>query len=105
MKYPCLVNKKLCKTDAHVVIEQEGVSKYGEPLESVEIDVKCNYQDTTKNVLTAEKKLVQLSGIALFPGDIAPNIPTLSGGSVTVNGVERRIFQGTKTRNPDSTVN
>lgn len=105
MKYPCLVDKRFCKTDIHIEITPEGVNKYGEPFESTVIDTKCNYQDTAKTVLTAEKVLVQLSGIALFPGDIAPDLPTLSGGTVTVYGVERIIFRGTKARNPDSTVN
>ena len=58
-----------------------------------------------KTVLTAEKKLVQLSGVALFPGDIAPDLPNLSGGTIEVNGEKRRIFQGRKARNPDGTVN
>lgn len=105
LKYPCLVDKRYCKTDIQVVIESEGINKYGEPLESVKLDLKCNYQDTAKTVLTAEKKLIQLSGIALFPGDIAPDLPTLSGGTTIINEVERTIFQGTKARNPDGTVN
>ena len=41
----------------------------------------------------------------MFPGDIAPGIPTLSGGTITVFGQERRILQGSKNRNPDGTVN
>ena len=105
MKYPCLVDKRFCKTPIHVVIEQEGVDKYGDPLESVIIDTFCNYQDKAKTVLTAEKKLIQLSGCALIPGDVAPSLPTISGGSITVNGVKRRIYEGTKARNPDNTVN
>lgn len=105
MKYPCLVDKRFCKTDIHVVITPEGVNKYGEPFDTTVIDKKCNYQDSAKTVLTAEKVLVQLTGIALFPGDIAPDLPTLSGGTATVYGVERTIFQGTKARNPDGTVN
>lgn len=87
------------------MVEQEGVDKYGDPLESVTWEGKCNYQDKGKTVLTAEKKLIQLSGCALIPGDIAPNLPTISGGSITVNGVKRKIYEGTKARNPDGTVN
>lgn len=86
-------------------ITPEGTNKYGEPYESTVIDKKCNYQDTAKTVLTAEKVLVQLAGIALFPGDIAPDLPTLSGGTATVYGVKRTIFQGKKARNPDGSVN
>lgn len=105
MRYPCLIDKRFCKTDIHVEITPEGVNKYGEPHESIIVDTKCNYQDTAKTVLTAEKVLVQLTGIALFPGDIAPDLPTLSGGTATIHEVKRTIYQGTKARNPDGTVN
>lgn len=105
MKYPSLVPNSVCKTDVHVTIYQEGISEDGEPLKAFEADLLCNYQDSAKTVLTAEKKLVQLSGTAYFHGDIAPEIPELSGGTVTVYGVERRIFRGEKGRNPDGTVN
>lgn len=105
MKYPCLVPKRLCKTDIHVRIEQEGLNEDGGPLLAFETDLKCNYQDTAKTVLTAEGKQVQLSGVAMMPGDIAPELPVLSGGTVTVFGSERAIFQGVKARNPDGNVN
>jgi hypothetical protein len=105
MKYPCLVDKRFCKTPIHVEVIPEGVDKYGDPYPAIEFDGPCNYQDTGKTVLTVEKVLVQLTGIVLFPGDIAPDLPTLSGGTATVYGVERTIFQGTKARNPDGTVN
>ena len=66
---------------------------------------KRQFQDRAKTILTAEKKLVQITGSALFPGDIAPDMPTLSGGTLTAFGEERRIEQGCKNRNPDGTVN
>lgn len=105
MRYPCLVKKRDCKTEVSIILEGEGVNKYGEPLDMLEITCKCNYQDTAKTILTAEKRLIQLSGIALFPGDIAPSFPTLSGGTLEVNGEKRTIYQGRKARNPDGTVN
>mgnify|MGYP003170632636 CR=1 FL=1 len=92
MKYPCLVPKRLCKTPVHVHLESEELSNLGEPLYMYDDDLMCNFQDRAKTILTAEKKLVQITGTALFPGDIAPD-------------VERRIEQGCKNRNPDGTVN
>ena len=68
-------------------------------------DLMCNFQDRAKTILTAEKKPVQITGTALFSGDIAPDMPSLSGGTLTVFGQERRIEQGCKNRNPDGTVN
>lgn len=105
MKYPCLVPKRLCKVPVHVHLESEELSNEGEPKYSMDADLLCNFQDKAKTVLTAEKKLIQITGVALFPGDIAPDMPSLSGGTLTAFGEERRIEQGCKNRNPDGTVN
>ena len=105
MKYPCLVPKKLCKTSIRLEIEKEGLNEYGEPLTAIVFEGKCNYQDGGKAIFTADKKLVQLSGVALFPGDICPEFPMISGGVATVQGVTRRIFSGRKARNIDGSVN
>lgn len=105
MNYPCLVMKQFCKTEVTVTMDREGLTKYGEPLNPVVWSGKCNYQDKGKTVLTAEKKLIQLSGCALIPGDIAPELPAITGGTITVFGEERQIYEGNKARNPDGTVN
>ena len=105
MKYPCLVPRKFCNTSIKVTIFQEGISEDGEPLKALDIDVKCNYQDKARTVLTADKRLVRIEGTALIPGDIAPDMPSISEGEVTVLGVKRKIFKGEKARNPDGTVN
>lgn len=105
MKYPCLIPKRLCQTDIVCKFNQEGLNKYGEPLEPITYSGKCNYQDKAKTVLTEEKKMVQITGTALFPGDICPGLAVISGGSAELFGVKRRIEQGTKARNPDGSVN
>lgn len=105
MKYPCLVPKRLCKTDIHVHLKSEDTDDYGQPEKTLDLDLKCNFQDQARTILTAEKKLVEITGTAMFPGDIAPDWATLSGGTVSVFGEERRIERGMKARNPDGTVN
>lgn len=57
------------------------------------------------DVDTAEKKLIEITGSALFPGDICPELPAISGGSAVIFGAQRRILEGRKARNPDGTVN
>lgn len=105
MKYPCLVPARLCRQTVNVTITEEGISEEGAPIEHLLGELRCNYQDSAKTVLTAEKKLVQLSAVALFPGDICPELSVISGGVVVVDGTGREIFQGIKARNPDGTVN
>lgn len=105
MKYPCLVPRRLCKTGINLSFDREGLNEYGEPLPTVEYCGKCNYQDKAKTILTAEKKLVQITGSALFPGDICPSLPAISGGTAYIFNAKRRILQGRKARNPDGTVN
>lgn len=105
MRYPCLVPKRLCKTDIVLFLDREGLSEYGEPLPAVEYSGKCNYQDKAKTVLTAEKKVVQITGSALFPGDICPELSVITGGDAKIFGVKRRVLEGRKNRNPDGNVN
>lgn len=105
MRYPCLIEKRVCKTPILVQIEQEGYGNFGEPLEEITFEGTCNYQDKAKTVLNAEKKIVEVTGSAYLPGDICPELPVISGGTATVFEMERRIAVGTKARNPDGTVN
>ncbi|MBQ7775298.1 MAG: hypothetical protein IJ379_05195 [Lachnospiraceae bacterium] len=105
MKYPCLVDKRLCKTPISAKLDREGYGNFGEPLESITFSGLCNYQDRAKTVLTSEKKLVEITGSAYIPGDICPELSVISGGIVEIFGAEREIAAGTKARNPDGTVN
>lgn len=105
MKYPCLVPARLCRTDIRLSIAREGLNEYGEPLTPMIYEGRCNYQDKARTILTAEKKLVEVTACALFPGDICPELSTISGGTAVVFGTERRIQQGKKARNPDGSCN
>jgi hypothetical protein len=105
MRWPELVPERFCRTPAQVTLYGEGLTEDGGPEVIFSGEVRCNYQDKGKTVLTAEEKLVQLSGCALLPGDAFPQAPVISGGTITVFGVKRRIWQGEKARNPDGTVN
>ena len=105
MKYPELVPDRVCKTPVSICIEAEGITEDGAPMAALKADLKCNYQDKAKTILTAEKKLIEITGTALFNGDIAPDLPVISGGSITIFGEKRRIASGMKARNPDGTVN
>ncbi len=106
MVYPCLVPRRKCKVSISLEFTQEpGVNEYGEPLETIKWEGLCNYQSTAKRILTDQKELVEITGSALFTGDICPELAVISGGEAVVFGQKRRILQGSKARNPDGTVN
>lgn len=104
-KYPKLVPDAVCKTPIHIVIEQEGYDKYGDPMEAFEAYLKCNYQDSGKVQLTTQQEYVRISGTAYFNGDICPDISNITKGYAEIFGETRYIAEARKNRNPDGTVN
>ena len=105
MKFPCLVNPRICQTPITVRLYEETSSEDGEPVQALTFSGLCNYQDTAKSILTADKRLVQITAQAFFVGDIAPVLSDISDGEVEVFGTVRKITNGMKARNPDGTVN
>ena len=86
-------------------MNREGCDEYGEPFAPVQYEGKCNYQDSAKRILTEQKNLTEITGKALFPEDICPELPVITSGKAVVFGEQRNIVNGTKARNPDGTVN
>lgn len=105
MRYPKLVLPRFCTTPITVSVTQDGISEDGEPLQAFEAELYCNYQEEARTVMTDQQQMVKITGRAYFDGDIAPEIATLSGGTVLLFGVHRRIESSRKARNPDGTVN
>lgn len=105
MNYPNLVSDKVCKTDITVKLYSNEISEDGEPSVVLEQELKCNWQSKSRRVLSAEKVEITIIGTAYFNGDIAPTLSEFAGGEVVIFGETRRIYQGTKARNPDGSVN
>lgn len=105
MKWPELVPRRLCRTPIRLVIEREGLDEDGAPMEALDLELTCNWQDSAKVELTGEQKYTRITGCAFFPGDIAPDMAVLSGGYGVIFGERRPIAEGIKARNPDGTVN
>lgn len=105
MMFPSLVRNEFCKTPVEVTIYGEGVTEDGAPTVVFNGSLFCNVQSKAKTVYTKEQKLVQVSAVLLFNGDIVPDTGEISAGFVELNGTKRNIVQGVKYRNPDGTVN
>lgn len=129
MQYPRLVPPKFCTAEVRVVF-LSGVDIEGREAVLATYCGRCNLQQSTKQVLTADKRLVTLEAVALFDGDIAPHLSQPNGllyfqelhtldcengdkleteheKPITffAESIPYRIFRFTKARNPDGTVN
>ena len=105
MKFPCLVDKRFCKTPIKVSIDSTELNEDGELTQSLELATTCNLQMGARVSLTKDKEKIELSGVALFIGDLCPTMPVIASGTATINGQEYSINKGTKNYNPDGTVN
>jgi hypothetical protein len=69
--------------------------------EELIFDGKCNFSERSRTTLNEQRQVVNLSGKALFKGDIYPE---LIKGYVELDGVRRTIYKSSKPRNPDGTI-
>lgn len=106
-----MIPKKLPKippiafsTPCTVVINQEGISEDGEPLQAFTFEGKAIYSQKAKQVMDAEKRIIRIEGSVIFDGNIAPNMPNLADGEVTVAGSTYKIYKSSRPRNPDGSV-
>ena len=84
--WPRLVPPWVCQT-ACVVTLTAGIGEDGAPLVAASLVLSCNWQDKPKQILDAERHLIQLSGAALFDGDIAPAVDILELTSLCPCGI------------------
>lgn len=87
-----------------VILHAEGVSEDGGPIEAATIAAKCIFSEHARRVIDADGKAVMLAGKAIIQGDIAPSLPTVSDGTITIFGRTYEIHAGHRPRNPDGSV-
>lgn len=93
--------KWACVTPIKVFITD--LSEDGEPVEQVVYDGLCNYSERSRQVLDAERRLVQLNAKAIIEGDIYPG-KDIEGHVIVEGGIKRVIFRVARPRNPDGSV-
>ena len=105
MRFPCLIDKRYCKTPITVRIDSTELSEDGELETAYTTATTCNLQMGARVSMSKDKESIELSGVALFIGDLCPGIPIIASGTVLVGEQEYSINKGTKNYNPDGTVN
>lgn len=63
---------------------------------------KCNFSERSRTTLNEQKQVVELTGKALFKGDIYPD--KLIRGYIELDGIKRTIYRTRKPRNPDGSI-
>lgn len=84
-----------------VKVYQTEQRRHGET-ETLIFDGKCFYDEKSRQVLDAERRLVLLSGLIIIEGDINPG--KVIEGYVVVNGERKNIYRAKRPRNPDGSV-
>ena len=105
MKFPCLVDKRFCNTEVMVSLDKTELNEDGELEPAFVAITKCNLQLGAKASFTKDKEKIELSGIALFIGDLCPSLPVIASGTVRIKDTEYSINKGIKNLNPDGSVN
>ena len=101
--WPCLMPPGVCNTPCKITLTV-GEGEDCTPVVAATLKINCNWQDSPRQILNADRQLIQLGGTAYFSGDIAPEVNVLAG-TVEIYGVTWTIHKGAKCRNPDGTVN
>lgn len=105
MKYPSLVPPSVCRTPIRLTLYADELSENGAPVVVFTYEGRCNYQDSAARVYTDDKHYIQLSGKALFTGDLCPDMEEIAHGEAEIFGETRTVYRGAKARNPDGSVN
>lgn len=105
MKFPCLVDKRFCNTSVTVTLDSHELNEDGELEQLIVLHKKCNLQMGAKANFTKDKEKIELSGVALFIGDLCESMDVITSGTVTINGIDYSISKCTKNLNLDGTVN
>lgn len=63
---------------------------------------KCNFSEKSRTTLNEQRQIVELSGKALFKGDIYPG--NLIKGFVKLGEIKKTIYRTRKPRNPDGSI-
>ena len=65
-------------------------------------DGKCNFSEKSRTTLNEQRQIVELTGKALFKGDIYPG--KLIKGYVELDGIKKTIYRSRRPRNPDGSI-
>lgn len=93
--------KWACVTPIKVYLTE--LSEDGEPGEELVFDGLCNYSEKSRQIMDAERRLVQLNAKVIIEGDIAPG-KGIEGYVLVEGSIKRTIYRAARPRNPGGSV-
>lgn len=105
--------KNLLNLECTVKLTGSGISEEGEPILIEVGSFSCSFSEKSKVIINPDGTRIDLLGKILIEGDVAPNIPKISTGEISVykkNGNKKigektvQIFSTNRPRNPDGTI-
>lgn len=94
----------LLTVDYSLTLNNEGISEDGEPIVAFTHSGKCIFSEKTKRIIDTEGKQITLLGTVIVEGDIAPELKTVSDGTIIINERQYEIHSCYRPRNPNGTV-
>lgn len=95
---------ELANVDYSITLNHEGISEDGEPMNAFTGSGKCIFSEHSKRIIDSEGKEIILIGKVIIKGDVAPNLKSVSDGTITINGCIYEIHTGRRPRNPDGSI-
>lgn len=83
-------------------VYQTEINEDGEPVEEIIFDGLCCFDQKSKQVMDAERRLVRLTGKVIIQGDILPGKQI--EGYVKFGEDKRSIYSSARPYNPDGSV-
>ena len=94
----------LLNTECIITVNTEEINDDGEEIVYKTETLKCFFDESSKTVFSSDGKRITLAGTVIVKGDFAPKLPTVSSGTVMINGRTMQIYSASRPRNPDGTV-
>ena len=89
-------------TNTPIEVWYEGTNQDGDHIEEKIFEGKCIYTNKSKQIMSADRQLITLSGKVVIEGDICPSKEFK--GSILINNSKKVVYSLEKPLNPDGSI-
>lgn len=89
-------------TNTPIEVWYEGTNQDGDHIEKKIFEGKCIYTNKSKQIMSADRQLITLSGKVVIEGDICPSKEFK--GYILINNSKKVVYSLEKPLNPDGSI-